>query len=97
MGVGIIIKDVYVLGVTKATIESRLADIKTYIGIVRGQLIALTASSPYPVQYDDGEPMDWADYAESRTRSLMDDLIEYETERFLLEYAIENINDVIDD
>ena len=97
MGVGIIIKEVYVPDVTIDSMESRLTDVEEYIKIIRGQLIALAASSPYPVQFDDGVPMDWADYAESRTRDLMNDLTEYETERFLLAYAIENINDVVDD
>jgi len=96
MGVGITIKNVYVPDITKDRLKSRLADIERYIGIIRGQLIALAASSPYPVAYTGGEPMEWSDYVASRTQELMDDLTEYETERFLLTYAIENINDVVE-
>jgi len=96
MGVGITIKNVYVPDITKDRLESRLADIERYIGIIKGQMIALAASSPYPTAYTNGEPMEWADYIANKTQELMDGLVEYETERFLLTYAIENINDVVE-
>jgi len=97
MSCGIIIKDIYFSGVSKQTLEMKLEGIKEYKRMVRAELLALAASSPFNVYYDSGEPMEWAEYVSMKTSDLMDQLGDYAFEERMIGIAMEDMDNVIND
>jgi hypothetical protein len=97
MGCGIIITDIYISGASKDRLESKVEDLEELVIVVRNELIALAASNSYPVFYEDGTPREWSDYVSMKTKELMDSLVDYEYDLRMYRYALENIDDIIDD
>ena len=60
---GLFLKDVFIPGVKKETIEHEIEQILTFISFDRDKLIALAASSPRQMKDVEGNLIDWIDYA----------------------------------
>lgn len=89
MSWGIIIKDVFVSGVSLAGIDKEIEELKDVLRMYEDELICLTAASARDVKREDGL-IAWEEYAPQKTREALAELKETTNRLHLLYIAKES-------
>jgi len=97
MSSGIIIKEVYLLDVKKATLHDKLIELEQDIAREEAKLLTLMGSTPRELLNSQGEREYWLDYIMFQKSEIMECLEEYYVNRHLINVALDNLNNVEDE
>ena len=99
MGWGLILKEVYLSRIRKSELEDTLEENNKIIRMYEDELIAL-AVYIHPSIKDgeqDGEEVSLVDYAPTKIRNITEALCELYNKNYLIQIAIDNPEDIIED
>ena len=88
------LKDVFIPGVKKETIEHEIEQILTFISFDRDKLIALAASSPRQMKDVEGNLIDWIDYACFEVKEILSSLEDSYSELTYLNLVKNNLDEI---
>ena len=91
---GLFLKDVFIPGVKKETIEHEIEQILTFISFDRDKLIALAASSPRQMKDVEGNLIDWIDYACFEVKEILSSLEDSYSELTYLNLVKNNLDEI---
>jgi len=95
MGWGITINGIYFSRITKKDIKDRLEDSRSLIDMMKNELIALS-SYTNPIYFNGEDNISLPEFVAYRVPHIIEDLKEECFKLGVLEYAIENMDDVSD-
>ena len=96
MGWGLIIKQVCFNKVHRSELPDIVEDADYSIGQARDKLLLMAASTPRPVETEEGR-IDWNDHVHAEVADILDGLEEDIIRRYLAKLCINNPDDVTED